>query len=269
MITQYPLRPSFGVEWEARHTGYVEGKVADIISVFGYRSQWSSTTTQGDVCPYLVGGQETMNTPTSGQTLYIVSTSAQDATGGTGCDRLRVVYLDASGNQQIGTHNLNGLAAVSIGTGFTFIQWMECYHSVTAERTSAGNITISSTNGAALESTTFEMILAGRARSESMRYKVPTGKHGHLIDYHVSAVKQGSAQQFLCSMRANMFMDDGPSNTYHFIKTISIVDGSQYSEELHYKDVPEGVVVKMSVIPSTTVAGNIVRGGFEILVMDI
>ncbi len=268
MITQYPQKSQFGVEWEARHYGYIDGKSADIISIFGYRTQWSSITVQGDVCPYLAGGQAVMNTPTTGQTLYVVSTSVQDATGGTGCDRLRVVYLDASGVQQVGTYNLNGTGAVSIGTGFSFIQWMECYHSVTSDRAAAGNITISSTNGAALESTTFEMVRANTARSESMRYMVPTGKLGHLIDYHVSAVKLGATQQYETSLRAKMFMDDGPSNTYHFVKTISIVDGSQYSEDLHYKEVPAGVIVKLSVIPSSSVAGNTVRGGFEIIVMD-
>ncbi len=268
MITQYPQMNNHGVEWEARHTGYIEGKAAEIVSIFGYRSQWSSSSVQGDVCPYLVGGQAAMNTPSSGTTLYIVSTSTQDATGGTGCDRLRVVYLDGSGIQQTGIYNLNGTTAVSIGSGFSFIQWMECYHSVTAERTAVGNITISSTNGAALESTTFEMILTNRARSESMRYKIPSNRHGHLIDYHVSGVKQGSTQQYICSLRGTQFADDGLSNTFHFMKTISITDGTAYSEDLHYRELISGCVVKMSVIPSSTAAGNIIRGGFEIIMMD-
>lgn len=268
MINQFPLPRNYGVTWDIWHDGAVNGKAAELISIFGYRSQWASTSVQGDVCPYLVGGQNAMNTPSSATTLYINSTSAQDATGGTGCDRLRVVYLDASGVQQVGTYNLNGTTAVSIGTGFSFIQWMECYHSVTSLRAAAGNITISSTNGVALESTTFEMIRANMSRSESMRYQVPAGRHAHLIDYHTSATKQGAAQQYEVTLRGTQFANDGLSNTFHFLKTISIVDGAQYSEDMHYKSLGPGVVVKMSVIPSSLAAGNVIRGGFELIVMD-
>lgn len=255
------------IEFEVANTGVLNGVAASLISIFGYRSQWASTTAQGDVCAYLVGGQNTMNTPTVGQTLYINSTSAQDATGGTGVDRLRVVYLDASGNEQVGTYNLNGTTAVSIGTGFSFIQWMESYHSTTAERVPAGNLTISSTNGVATEATTFEMIRAGANRSESGRYKVPTGKCAHLVDWHSSAVKQGASQQYEVALRSTQLSNDGPSNTYHLVDSSSLVDGTARDAALHYRKLSEGTVVKVSVVPSSAAAGNVVRCGSDFIIV--
>ena len=268
MITQYPSPSYYSLEYEVSHTGYSCGKPAQLVSLFGYRTQWSSTSVQGDICPYLVGGQAAMNTPTSGQTLYIVSTSAQDATGGTGVDRLRVTYLDASGNQQVAIYNLNGLTAVSIGSGFTFIQYMESYHSTTAERIAAGNLTISSTNGVALESTTFEMIRSNTNRSESARYKVPTGKHVHLIDWHVSAVKQGATQQYEVALRSTLLAGNGLANNYHFVDTSAITDGNAHNETLHYKEIPSGGLIKASVVPSAAGAGNIIRAGVDFILMD-
>lgn len=254
--------------WEVAHTGTLEGKTSELVSIFGYRSQWASTTVQGDICPYLVGGQTTMNTPSSATTLYIVSTSAQDTTGGTGVDRLRIVYLDASGNEQTVVANLNGTTAVSIGTGFSFIQWMESYHSVTANRLASGNLTISSTNGAATEATTFEMIRENTNRSESFRYKVPRGKHAHCLDWHTGAIKQGASQTYEISLRATQFSNNGISNTYHFVDTSAIVDGQYYTEDLHYKEFGEGVVIKASCIPSSAAAGNTLRGGLDIILMS-
>ena len=269
MITQYPSNKDYySLEYEVSHTGKTNDKTAELVSIFGYRNQWSSTSVQGDVCPYLVGGQAALNTPSSGTTLYIVSTSAQDAVGGTGVDTLRITYLDASGVQQVTTKTLTGTTAVSIGSGYSFIQWMESYHSVTADRFAAGSLTISSINGVATEATTFEMIRTNTNRSESARYKVPTGKHAHLIDWHASAIKQGASQTYEISLRSSVLTGDGLSNTYHFVDTTAISDGSSHNETLHYKTIPAGGLIKSSVVPSATASGNIVRIGIDFILMD-
>ena len=147
-----------------------------LYSLKGYRRQWASNTLWNDLAAYLVGGQAQLNTPVAATTLYIISTSAQDLTAGTGVDRVRILYLDATGHEHTVTASLNGTTAVSIGAGFTFIQFMESYHSTEANRVAAGAISITSTNGAAAEATTFEQIRAGGNRSQSCNYKVPTGQ---------------------------------------------------------------------------------------------
>ena len=57
MINQYPLTNLYTAEYEVRHTGKLNGKTAEIFTMLGYRRQWSSTTSQGDIATYLVGGQ--------------------------------------------------------------------------------------------------------------------------------------------------------------------------------------------------------------------
>lgn len=270
MITQYPLHGQPSLEYEIRSTGYLNGKVAEVFTILGYRRQWSSTTLQGDVAAYLVGGQQKINTPSVGTTYYVNSTSAQDATGGTGVDRVRISYLDSTGAQQTVDANLNGTTAVSIGSGFTFFNMMESWHSVTADREAAGAITISSINGVATESTTMEMIRAGGNRSQSFRYKVPTGRVAYLIDYHVSSTKQGAAAQYEVQTRALIFNDaaNGLATSYHFLKGASIVDGAQWGDEYHYEKLPAGAIVKMSVIPSSAADGNVISGSLDLIVMD-
>ena len=175
--------------YNIEQTGFLNSKIASNITIHGYRRQWANTTGLNDLCAYLVGGQAKMNTPAVGTTYYINSTSAQDATGGTGVDRVTIYYLNSANVMQSVTASLNGTTAVSIGSGFTFFQYMESYHSTTADRVAIGNITISSINGVATEATTMEMIQAGIDISRSGRFKIPTGYHAHLTDFHFSSVK--------------------------------------------------------------------------------
>lgn len=257
--------------YNIRHFGELSGKNARIVTILGYRRRFSSTTEQGDLVPYLSNGQASLNIPNSATTYYIVSTSDQDNTAGTGVDMVRLTYLDVNGVEQITTITLNGTAAVSIGTGYNFIQFMESYHSTQENRVAQGNIAISSINGVATEASTVEMITALTNRSKSMRYKIPTNMHAHLIDYHVSAIKQGSAATFDINVRANIFNDfqqNGTSNTYHFIRGVGISDGENFSDDFHYKELPPGTIVKLSLVPSSTSDGLIVSGAMDLILMD-
>ncbi|HLA08463.1 MAG TPA: hypothetical protein VJ022_13525, partial [Anaerolineales bacterium] len=47
----------------ASNPAAANGKAAELVTVHGYRRQWSSATVYGDICPYLAGGQANMNTP--------------------------------------------------------------------------------------------------------------------------------------------------------------------------------------------------------------
>lgn len=240
------------------------GTTAVIYNIFGYRSQWNSNSVLGDVCAYLAGGQDKMNTPAVGTTYYINSTSAQDLTAGSGVDRIRIVYLDSAGAQQVSTVNLNGTTAVSIGAGYTFIQWMESYHSTTADRVAAGNLTISSINGAATEATTMEMIQLGGNRSESLRFKVPTGKTAYLKGYNV----QANGTSGTLKLRATIFSDTRAiSNAYHFLDVMTLKDGGMAAEDLHYETIPAGAIIKLSVVPAQIAAGNKITGSVHFMVV--
>jgi len=236
----------------------------------GYRRQWASSTVYNDVASYLVGGQSAINTPDVSTTYYINSTSAQDTTAGTGVDTVRVTFLDVDGKQQTVTANLNGTTAVSIGAGYTFFQWMESDHSTQVNRVAAGKLTISSINGVATEATTMEAIRAGGDRSQSLRYKVPTGTHAHIHDYHASAVKLGGGStNYEVQVRATVWADDGTlSNGFHFLRGAYLTDGETTADGFHFREIPAGAVIKMSVIPSATGDGNIITGTVDIAVID-
>lgn len=107
------------------YRGTIENKAAYMYKILGSRdSGWTSTSAFGDTCQYLDTSQALMNTPTTGQTLYLRSSSINDAAAGTGVRTVRIVYLDSSGNQQVRTDTINGTTVVDIGTGYSAIQWM-------------------------------------------------------------------------------------------------------------------------------------------------
>lgn len=257
-FTRYPERRLYYYpEFEVNHTGKLSGVPSNNIRVLGCRENWSSSSLQCDVACYLGAGQQKYNIPSSATTYYIVSTSVQDATGGTGVDKVKIIYLDANGLEATTVVTLNGTTAVSIGTGFGFIQWMESYHSVTSDREAAGDISITSNNGAAAEANTIEQIQAGNNRSLSGRYKVPSDRHAHLNSYHVSTAKLGAASTFDVALRATVFNDDGSlSNAYHFMAGVVLQDGQVHSEDLHYVELPANALVKFSIVSSDTTSAK-------------
>lgn len=235
-------------------TGLWLGKTARVIKILGSRSQgWNSTSVFGDVCDYLNTTQNLLNTPTSEQTLYLRSSSASDAAAGNGALTVRTVYLDASGNQQVRTDTLTGTTVVNIGSGYTFIQWMETASLVGTGVVAAGNLTISSTNGAPTVATTFEQITVGGNRSLSGRYKVPTGYTGYLLDWKASAISATMDTR----LRVDKFSDDDAlvAGVFHFNGRIFLSSGQLFGESLNFEKCPAGAVIKLSAIPGSAPAG--------------
>lgn len=252
-------------EYEVQHTGMLDGKAAKLFHILGSRILgWDSTSAFGDACEYLDTSQSLMNTPTTGQTLYLVSTNAADTAAGTGAQTVRIIYLDAAGLQQVRTDTLNGTTPVSLGAGYSFIQWMEVA-SVGTGQVPAGNLTISSTNGAATVATTFERVTAGGNRSLSGRYKVPTDCHAHMVHWDVGAI--GNTMD--TRLRATVFMDDNSLSTvYHFVDRIFLSSGQNATQDLEYRELPSEAVVKISAIPGAAAAGNKLDCSFSLIVMQ-
>ncbi len=262
--TVYTSETIFSPEYAVQHNGALNGKAAKLYHIMGARSLgWSSTTILGDVCEYLDTSQALMNTPTS-QQLYLVSTSASDAAAGTGARTVRVVYLDDAGLETVATYTLNGTTPVVAMDTATFIQWMEVA-SVGSGEVSAGNITLSSTNGAATVATTFEYIKAGGNRSLSGRYMVPSNCHGHLVHWDAAAI----ATSMDTRIRATVFMDDNALSTvYHFIDRSFLASGQNVTQTLEYRSLPAGAVVKVSAIPGNASAANKSDVSFSLICMS-
>lgn len=254
----------YSPEFSVQHYKSLLGKDASLYHIMGSRILgWNSTSALGDACEYLDSSQNSMNTPTTGQTLYLVSTSVNDTAAGTGARTVRIIFLDINGLQQIRTETLNGTTPVSIGSGYNFIQWMEV-DSVGSGSVSAGNITISSTNGAATVATTFERITAGGNRSLSGRYKVPSDCHGHLIHWDIAAISNTMDVR----LRSTSFMDDNSLSTvYHFLDRGFLSSGQTTTQDLEYRELPSDCVIKISAIPGAAAAGNKLDCSFSLIVM--
>jgi len=249
-----------------QETGMVNSVAGKIVNVMGFRTQWSSTTAQGDICAYLAGGQDRMNIPNSATTYYLVSTSAQDAPGGTGVDTVRILYLDSSGVENVRTVALNGTTPVVLGSGFSFVQWMQAYHSTVPDRVTVGDIAMSSTNGAATEATTVELIQAGANRSSSCRYQIPSNCQGYVIDYSTEANGTSGTAKFL----ASIFADDGAlCNTFTFFDQATLKDGTTHFSDLHYMRLPPLAMVKATAIPAQLPVGNKFTAAIHLLITGI
>jgi hypothetical protein len=244
----------------------LNGKTSYIYQILGARSQgWSSTSVWGDIADYLDTSQPLINTPTSGQTLYLYSSSASDTAAGTGARTVKTVYLDGSGNQLTRTDTLNGSSAVSIGSGYTAIQWME---TVTAGSggVAAGNVTISSANGSPSVSNTFEQMTAGGNRSGSMRYVVPTGYSAYLISWTPSVLSP--SQNINTRLVSDSLTDNNAATTgvFHLKDGLYMASGQNAQLDLYFIKMPAGCTIKAQGLPGAVAAGNIANIGLHFII---
>ena len=260
-----PAIYSYPVELQVERTGLFLGQAARVVYILGRRSLgWNSTSVLGDVAQYLNTTQDLINAVSTGTTYYLNSTSANDTAAGTGARTVRIVYLDSSGNQQVRTDTLNGTTPVSIGSGYSYFQWAEVA-SVGSGGVSAGNITISSTNGAATTATTVEYIAAGGNRSLSARYKVPTGYTAYITNWDVNAINGDMDAR----LRAKVFADDRALSTvHHFQDNLYQAANTRGEQRLDYLPVPAGAEIKISAIPSASAAGNRCDASFRLILVS-
>ena len=120
--------------------------------------------------------------PAAGVQMSLVSTSASDASAGTGIRTISIQYLDASLATQTEVVTLNGVTPVN--TVATNIRFIQCMSMVTfgSGKAAAGSIT--ATNGG----TTYSYIATGDVRCTSSVRMVPAGKK-----LFVSSMVAGSA----------------------------------------------------------------------------
>lgn len=252
-------------ELVAALSGFFNGRAAYPVHVLGGRSRgWTSTAVMGDAADYLDTTQALINVPNPAQTLYIVSTSANDTAGGSGVRSVRTTYLDANGDEFSRIDATNGLTPVNIGSGYSAIQRCESV-SVGAGGLAAGNITISSTNGAATVATTFEQITAQGNASLSCRYVVPRGFNAFCFDWSVGAI----GQSMDCRLRADCFYNSRilSPGVFHFQDRLFLPNGSIGGDNIPYLMMPAGCTIKVSAFPGGAPAGNRLDADFSLLLI--
>jgi hypothetical protein len=137
--------------------------------------------------------------------------------------------------------------------------------SATGAEVAAGNITISSTNGAATVATTFEQITAGGNRSQSARYRIPFGYSAFLNTWDAAAIS-ATMDMRVCG---DWFADNQElsAGVYHFKDRIFLLSGVTTERSLAWQRAPSGATLKVSAIPGSAPAGNTANVGFNILLI--
>jgi hypothetical protein len=128
----------------------------------------------------------------AGETISVLSSSANDAAAGTGLRTLRLIGLDTDGNVQIENVTLNGTTPVATTGVFTRINTA---YGLTAGSgtTNAGTITIRHTTTTA---NVFSIIPIGVAKSQVCGFTCPLDKRALVTGVRVAATNnQASAQE--------------------------------------------------------------------------
>ena len=248
-------------------SGLYSGRTALEFPIFGRRNAgWNSTSAFGDVVQYLDTSQNDINAVATGTTYYVRSSSASDTLAGTGAQKVNITSLNASGVLQTAEYSLNGTTGVSLGSGYSYFEFMEV-SAVGSGGVSAGNITIGSVNGAPTVAQTVEYIVAGGNRSLSGRFMVPSGYQGCIIDWDASGVG-GADYDVRLRAKVNAY-NRSLSTVFHFQGTFYLQQGVYSHEDMHMRLFPALCEIKISCIPSNAAAANKLDAGFDILLVAI
>lgn len=131
-----------------------------------------------------------MEHPTTNETLSIVSSSIQDDSGGTGIDAVFVEGLDGDYLPQSELVILDGTTPATSANTYRHVYEINCLNVTTSGTTNAGNISI--TNSSSGERLGY--VEAGDSISEHGQFVVPAGYNALLLDFHVSAFKDGGTK---------------------------------------------------------------------------
>ena len=135
----------------------------------------------------------------SGVQMSVVSTSANDASSGSGIRTLQIHYLDANLAEQSETVTLNGVTPVNtVATNIRFIQYI---HMLTygSGKCAAGNISIS--NGG----TTYGYVSTGSTRCASSVRMVPAGKRMVVTSFYGGASSGSAAAKVIVHISTPSF----------------------------------------------------------------
>ncbi len=138
-----------------------------------------------DVCHHAaVSGPALLPTPASaGEQMSVVSDSTDDDLGGIGAEYVRILYIDAEGEEQTETIELNGTTDVdTVATDIRFINDMHAIDSVGSNGVAVGNVTIRK-KGVAVTTSLYCIIAAGGNQALVPHRMVPADKTLYLKEW--------------------------------------------------------------------------------------
>jgi hypothetical protein len=137
--------------------------------------------------------------PTTSGSMRLQSTSANDKTGSTGIQTVRIGYLDKNFTSKTETLSMNG--TTSVPTVATDIYRVNSIRAASAGVTGSaiGTITLSGSTS----STVYRAMSIGLTRGRGLIYSVPTGSTVYLTDMHLSSVNASAGHYTRFTLRAN------------------------------------------------------------------
>jgi len=187
---------------------------------FGQRQGLSTAVTGDDVwegtattCP--------MPNQTTGERMTLVSTSASDASAGTGVRTIDLHYLDITGNAQSEIITLNGVTPVN--TVATNIRFVQSIHSETvgSTGTAVGTISIYKTGSAG---TVYNVIVPGGNMSLNSARMIPFGKTFYMTNLSFSGA---SNKAISIKLRSTSTFEDVVTTGYFFLfKDVTFIQNS-------------------------------------------
>lgn len=228
----------------ARLNMALAGHKANAFHVLGRRGEFVNAVDQQDIVDFNTASLITIPEMAGTENLEVVSSSANDAAAGTGVRTIRIVYVDANGDQQLSDAiTLNGVTPVALSFKALAIQWAESY-SVGSGGVAAGNIAV---RNVAAPTTIYERISAGGNRSTSGRFMVPAGHYALLDSWDTHAIRQRVDFRLRATSHA---FDDSLAPGIYLFKDSAYMGADQTAEhDVPWLLLPPLAKIKVSAIP--------------------
>lgn len=198
--------------------------------------------------------------PTVAQAMEVLSSSANDTSGGTGINSLDIHYLDSNFVQKEVRVTLNGVTPVT--TSVSDIYRIIDVHAVTAgsNASAVGNIIVQNT----ANTITYAQITAANNRCRQAVYTVPAGKRLFINEVRCGV---GASTPHYCEvmLRATTDLIDEEITPGVFNHKIgfTIQDGAESVWTGTPMRFPAGVDIKISVVSDSGTANVVASGGFS------
>jgi len=197
-----------------------------------------------------------------GERMMVISSDYNDRLNGTGVQKVEIDYLDAIGNEQYETLNLNGTAFVrTVGTNIRFVNAIHAIQ-VGVGTVSSGDISIC-TNGTI--ATVYNMISFGGNMSLSTQRMIPYNKTFYLHEWTASCIASELTVSRL-RLRATAAHGTRVNGVFLFTDTAYIYNTTYKKEFAIPKKIPQLSVIKVSAW--VNVAGSYMSSSYSGCIED-
>src|SRR3990167_1203322 len=178
-----------------------------------------------------------------GEQMMVLSSSYDDRLTGTGIQKVEIDYLDAIGNEQYETVNMNGTAFVrTVGTNIRFINAIHAVQ-VGVGTVASGDISICANGTLA---TVYNMFSVGGNMSLSTQRMIPYNKTFYLHEWTSSCIAPNTSTITRLRLRATTAHGTRIEGVFLFNDTAHLNNSTYFKHFSIPKKMPELTVVKVT-----------------------